>query len=83
MLKTSVTQEEMVFICEPEVGRNLSDEEERSVEDLIDFQREEFSGREMRRDQSRDLIDCQEGRGEISNFQEGNEKRSVEDIIDY
>jgi hypothetical protein len=34
----SATEEEMVYICEPEVGRNLSDEEERSIEDLIDFQ---------------------------------------------
>jgi hypothetical protein len=33
----SDTEEDMVCVCEPEVGRNLSDEEERSVEDLIDF----------------------------------------------
>jgi hypothetical protein len=33
----SATEEEVVYICEPEVGRNLSDEEERLVEDLIDF----------------------------------------------
>jgi hypothetical protein len=40
----SDTEEEMVYICEPEVGRNLSDEgsnfqngnEERSIEDLIE-----------------------------------------------
>jgi hypothetical protein len=34
----SATEEEMVYICEPEVRRNLSDEEERSVEDIIDHQ---------------------------------------------
>jgi hypothetical protein len=32
------TEEEMVYICEPEGGRNLNDEEERSVEDLINCQ---------------------------------------------
>jgi hypothetical protein len=38
----------MVYICEPEIGRHLSDEEEvRSTEDLIN---------------------CQEGRDEFSNF---------------
>jgi hypothetical protein len=39
-------EEEMVHICEPEAGRNLSDdEEERSSSDLIDCQvgRDEFS----------------------------------------
>jgi hypothetical protein len=53
----SATKEEMVCVCEAEVGRNLSDEEERSAEDLIDFQegRDEcrFPRREMRWDQSR------------------------------
>jgi hypothetical protein len=38
MLKSSVPRkEEMVYICEPEVGRNLSDEEERLTEYIIDF----------------------------------------------
>jgi hypothetical protein len=61
MLKTSVTQKRSsVYICEPEVGENLNDEERRS---------------------SRDLIDYQEGSDEISNFQVGNEMRSV-DLID-
>jgi hypothetical protein len=61
----SDTEQEMVYICEPEVGRTLSDEEGRSVKGLINFQegRDEFSnfqvGNEMR---SIDLIDCQEGR---------------------
>jgi hypothetical protein len=54
--------EEMVCICEPEDGENLSEEEERSVEDLVDFQ---------------------EGRDELSDFQVGNKKRSVEDLIDF
>jgi hypothetical protein len=57
----SDTEEEMVYICEPEVGRTLSDEEGRSVKGLINFQ---------------------EGRDEFSNFQVGNEMRSMEDIID-
>jgi hypothetical protein len=33
--KSSAT-EEMVCVCDPKVGRNLSDEEERSNQDLID-----------------------------------------------
>jgi hypothetical protein len=28
-------------------------------------------------------MDCQEGRTEISNFQEGNEMRLLRDLIDY
>jgi hypothetical protein len=28
----------MVYICETKVGRNLSDEEEISIEDFIDYQ---------------------------------------------
>jgi uncharacterized cupin superfamily protein len=31
-------EEEMVCICEQEIGRNINDEEERLVEDIIDFQ---------------------------------------------
>jgi hypothetical protein len=62
-------EEEMVHVCEPEAGRNLSDKDEmRSLEDLRDFQegRTKISnfqvGNEMRSLQ--DLIDCQEdGRG--------------------
>jgi hypothetical protein len=40
----SDTKEEMVFICGPEFGKNLSDEEERSVKGLIKCQegRDEF-----------------------------------------
>jgi hypothetical protein len=50
-------EEKVIHICEPEIGRNLSDEEEvRSV---------------------KGLINCQEGRDEFSNFQVGNEMRSM------
>jgi hypothetical protein len=69
-----VIQEEMVCICEPEVGENLSDEEKRSMEDLMNFQEgsDEDSyfqvGNEMR---SVDLIDCQEGRSEIPDCKVG------------
>jgi hypothetical protein len=34
----SDTEEEMVCICEPEIGENLNDEEKRSMEDLMRFQ---------------------------------------------
>jgi hypothetical protein len=54
-------EEEMVHVCEPEAGRNLSDiEEERSLEDLMN---------------------CQGGIDEFSNFQVGNEMGSLEDLI--
>jgi hypothetical protein len=86
MLKASGDEEEMVQVCEPEAGRNLSDEDElRSLEDLRDCQegRTEISncqvGNEMR--SLRDLIDCQEDSREISCCQEGNEMGS-EDLID-
>jgi hypothetical protein len=38
-------EEEVVHVCEPKAGRNLSDDEERSSEDLRDYQggSEEFS----------------------------------------
>jgi hypothetical protein len=45
MMKTSNDiEEEMVFICEPEVGETLSDEEGRLVTGLINCQqgRDEF-----------------------------------------
>jgi len=48
-------------MCEPKTRENLSDEERRS---------------------RRDLVNCQEGSGELSYFQLGNEMRSV-DLIDY
>jgi hypothetical protein len=52
----------MVHICERETRKNLSDEEGRSVIDLVN---------------------CQEGRDEFSNFQVGNGMRSLEDLIYY
>jgi hypothetical protein len=55
----SDTEEDMVCICEPEDGENLSEEEERSTEDLTDFQ----EGNEKR--SIEDPIDCQEGRKKI------------------
>jgi hypothetical protein len=62
-------EEEMVQVCEPEAGRNLSDVEDelRSLEDLRDCHV---------------CMDCQEGRTEIPNCQEGNEMRSLWDLID-
>jgi hypothetical protein len=83
----SATEEEMVCFCEPKVGRNLSDEEERSTKYIINFQvgrggNADFQeGNEMR--PVKDLIDCQEGRDEGSNFQEGNEERSRRGLVDY
>jgi hypothetical protein len=63
-------EEELIHICEPEIGRHLSDEEEvRSDKDLINCQerRDGFSyfqvGNEMR--SLEDLIDCQEEKVEI------------------
>jgi hypothetical protein len=40
------TTEEQVLICKPEVGESISEEEERSSGDLINYQegRREFSG---------------------------------------
>jgi hypothetical protein len=76
----------VVYICEPEVGENLSDEEEVRSVDLINCQegRDEFSnfqvGNEMR--SMEDLMNFQEGSDENSDFQVGNERRSSEDLID-
>jgi hypothetical protein len=87
----SDTEEEVVYVCEPEIGRHLSDEEEvRSDKDLINCQerRDGFSyfqvGNEMR--SLEDLIDCQEdnsgnsycqvGRIGLSSCQVGNGNRS-------
>jgi hypothetical protein len=88
MLKASgMNQMEMVQICEPEAGRNLSDEDElRSLDDLINCQEGRTKipncqeGNEMR--SLRDLIDCQEDSEGISHCQEGNEMRSLRDLID-
>jgi hypothetical protein len=80
-------EEKVVHVCEPEAGRNLSDEDElRSLEDLRDCQegRTEISncqvGNEMR--SLWGLIDCQEDSRGISYCQVGNEMRSLPDLID-
>ena len=80
-------EEELVHVCELEAGRNLSDdEEERSLEDLMNCQggSEESSickeGNGM--GSLDDLKDCQEGRTKNSGCQEGNEMRSLEDLRD-
>jgi hypothetical protein len=81
----SLSDTELVCICEPEVGETLSDEEEGSVSDLINCQegRDEFSycqvGNEMR--SLEDLIDCQEDNNGNSYCQEGNDMRLAEDLI--
>jgi hypothetical protein len=79
-------EEEMVHVCEPEAGRNLSDdEEERSLEDLVNCQvgRDELSSCQVgnRKRSNEDLVNCQEGSEESSDYQEGNEMRSLEDLI--
>jgi hypothetical protein len=77
----------MVHACEPEAGRNLSNnEEERSNKDLIGCQAgsEEFSICQVynKKRSLDDLKDCHEGRTKNSGCQEGNEMRSLEDLID-
>jgi hypothetical protein len=80
-------EEEVVHVWEPEVGRNLNDDEEkRSLEDLRDCQAgsEEFSicqDGNKKRSQD-DLKDCEEGRRENPGCKEGNEMISWEDPID-
>ena len=82
----SDTEEELIHICEPETGRNLSDEEEkRSVEDLINCQegRNGLSSCQVgnRKRSVEGLIYCQRSSAESSNCQVGNEMGSV-DLID-
>jgi hypothetical protein len=75
----SLSDTELVCMCEPEVGETLSDEEERSVSGLINCQegRDEFSncqvGNEMR--SLEDLIDCQEDNSGNSYCQVGKEEQ--------
>jgi hypothetical protein len=77
-------EEEMVQVCEPKTGRNLS--EMGLVEDLKNYQegREEIPdcqvGNELR--SLRDLRDCQEDSQGISHCQLGNELRSLWDLKD-
>jgi hypothetical protein len=61
--------EEMVHVCEPEAGRNISDDgEERSRKDIIDYQvgRDGLSNCEVgnRKRSSEGLVYCQEGSAE-------------------
>jgi hypothetical protein len=80
--------EEMVYICEPEIGDILGEEnDQRSLWDLIDCEEGsgEFPygqmGKGTELGSSVDLKNCQEGREvEIPVFHEGNELRSVEDL---
>jgi hypothetical protein len=85
-VKSLRATEEMVHACEPEDGRNLSDdEEERSSRDLIDCQvgRDGLSNFQVgnRKRSSEGLVYCQEGGAESSNFQEGT-KMGLTDLID-
>jgi hypothetical protein len=74
------TEEKMIYVCEPETGRGLDDEEDElgSAEDLKDCQegREEIpvfqEGNELR--SAEDLTDCQEDSQGISHCQLGNER---------
>jgi hypothetical protein len=82
----SDTKEKVIHICEPEIGRNLSDDEEnRSVKDLINCQggRSELSSCQVGNGRRLvdDLIDCQEGSDGSSSCQVGNVERSG-DLID-
>jgi hypothetical protein len=66
-------EEELIHICEPNIGRNLNDEEEkRLVEDLINFQgeRSEISSFQVGNERILvdGLIDCQEGSDGSSSF---------------
>jgi hypothetical protein len=87
-VKSLKATEEMVHACEPEAGRNLSDdEEERSLEDLVNCQggSEESSickeGNEM--GSLDDLRDCQVSSKELLDCQVGNVMRSLEDLIEF
>jgi hypothetical protein len=81
-------EEEMVHVCEPKAGRNLSnDEEERSSRYLIDCQvgRDGLSNCQVgnRKRSVSGLINCQEGGDESSDCQMGNKMGSLGDLIDY
>jgi hypothetical protein len=83
----SDTEEELIHICEPEIGRHLSDEEEvRSVKDLINCQegRNGLSSFQVGNGKRSGggLIYFQRSSTESSNFQVGNEMGSV-DLIDF
>jgi hypothetical protein len=75
----NLSDTELIFICEPEVGGTLTDEEEGSISDLINFQdgRDEIStcqvGNGMR--SLEDIIDYQDDNNENSYCQVGNGMR--------
>jgi hypothetical protein len=80
-------EEEMVHVCEPETGKNLSDDEEkRLLEDHVNYQ----EGRNESLDfhMGNEMVSLDDLRGfqvsnkELSSFQVGNEMRSLEDLID-
>jgi hypothetical protein len=84
-------EEELVQICEPEIGESLNDLESkmRSIDDLMDYQegREEeipvfHEGNDKR--SLRDLKDCQEGSRSISDCQVGRDEhmRLSEGLMD-
>jgi hypothetical protein len=79
-------EEEMVYICEPEVGKTLIDEEERSVKGLINWQvgRDGLSSCQVGNGKRsvEDIIYFQRGSTEILDCQVGNEVGSV-DLIDW
>jgi hypothetical protein len=80
--------EEVVHICEPEAGRNLSDDEgKRSLDDLRNCQvgSEGLSIFQVGNEERSvvDPKDCQVGSNESSSCQVGNDMRSLEDLIDY
>jgi hypothetical protein len=60
-------EEKTIYICELEVGEKINEEEKIPVKDLIDYQEciyEVSHCQEGNEDRSsRDLIDCQVGRG--------------------
>jgi hypothetical protein len=69
----NTTKEEVVYICETDLGENLSvEEEKRSVKDIIEFQegRDELSNCRVgnKKISVEDIIYFQEGRGGSSNF---------------
>jgi hypothetical protein len=67
--------EEIAYICGPEIGRNISDEEEtRSIEDIIDCKESisEILGCQVGNGMILvDLVDFHVGRKEIPDFQVG------------
>jgi hypothetical protein len=79
--------EEMIQVCEPEIGRDLGEENKMgSAEDIKDCQesREENPdfqvGKELR--SAEDLTDCQENSQGVSHCQLGNDMRSLRDLED-